>query len=356
MGSSMCDGQSVQVSDANDSEVKSGRDRSSGSSLRVLFVCSGNSRFGISPFIKSQAESLQRNGVEIEWFTVQGRGPMGYMRHLIKLGRHLRSRRYDVVHAHYGFCGWLAVLQRPKVPVVISFMGTDVYGRVDKFGKPRCLNSLYLLSTRLLIRLADQVIVKAPGMIPAGVQRKKINVIPNGVDFVRFRPMEMLECRRQIGISAEKRIVLFLGNPHDPRKNVALLESAVALLDRSDVEVIKPYPVTPDLIPIYMNAADVVVLSSYLEGSPNVVKEAMACSRPIVATAVGDVEWVISGVEGCHVVSFEPADMARKLAAALDFGKETNGRNHIRHLDDNVVAEKIVSLYRAAVDSSRAAP
>ena len=96
---------------------------------------------------------------------------------------------------------------------------------------------------------------------------------------------------------------------------------------------------------MYLNAADALVLTSLWEGSPNVIKEAMACNLPIVSTDVGDVKEVIGDTEGCYITSYEPSDVAGKIKLALDFGKRTNGREKIKHLEINTIAKRIIDVY-----------
>ena len=97
---------------------------------------------------------------------------------------------------------------------------------------------------------------------------------------------------------------------------------------------------------LLMNGAELLLLTSFSEGSPNVIKEAMACNCPIVATDVGDIADVIKNTPGCYLTSFDPADVAEKIKQALAFGKRTNGRKKIRHLDNKIIAEKIVEVYK----------
>ena len=148
---------------------------------------------------------------------------------------------------------------------------------------------------------------------------------------------------------------MFLGEKETIRKNYNLAKQAVDLLDDDNVELINPYPIAHDLIPKYFDACDLLVFTSLAEGSPNVIKEAMACNIPIVSTDVGDVKWLIDGVEGCYLSSFIPNDVANKLKSALEysgiFGR-TKGRERIIDLglDSKTVAEKIIKVYRSLLE------
>ena len=104
-----------------------------------------------------------------------------------------------------------------------------------------------------------------------------------------------------------------------------------------------------DQVPIYLNAADVMVLTSLWEGSSNALKEAMACNTPIVSTPVGDAEEVLGDTPGCYIGGFKPEDLKEKLAKALAFGKKTSGRVTIKELDDRTVSKKIISVYNSVV-------
>jgi teichuronic acid biosynthesis glycosyltransferase TuaC len=199
--------------------------------------------------------------------------------------------------------------------------------------------------SKLLQPWVDKIIVKSKNLEEKVYLKKKVQVIPNGVNFDRFKPMDQTECRERLGLPLQEKLLLFLGDPSDPRKNITLLNRAVELMDMKGKRILAPYPVDHDLVPDYLNAADVFVLTSRLEGSPNVVKEAMACNCPVVGTDVGDVREVIKDTQGCYVTSFDAADTVEKLKLALDFGKRTTGRQNVEHLGENRIAEKIVKLY-----------
>lgn len=311
--------------------------------MRILFVCSGSTPGGMAPFIKSQGESLKKKGIELDYFTTAGRGFNGYLKSIGVLKRHLKENKYDIIHAHYALSGWVAVLARPRVPVVVSFMGCDVYGDVTADGKRT--TRINIILAKLLQPFVRAIIVKSKGLAQYVYMKKKCRVIPNGVDFERFKPMDKDECRTRLKLSPAEKIVLFPADPADPRKNVRLAKEAVDTMKNPGINFLTPYPVDPADVPLYLNAADVVVLTSFLEGSPNVVKEAMACNRPVVATDVGDVEEVLADSEGCFITSLDPRDAADKLKAALDFDGPTFGRRAIAHLDETLIADRITAVY-----------
>lgn len=318
--------------------------------MKVLFVASGNSKnYEVVPFIKAQGDSLKQIGIEVSYFPVVGKGWRGYWKNASRLRNWLENHPVDIIHAHYTLSGWVAVLARPRQPVILSLMGSDAYGEYIGYRKvvPK---SRYLTILTYLIQPFLNGIISKSANIDSYVYRKGIaSIIPNGVRLEQFKIYKN-DCRQELGLLPDKKYVLFLGNRDNKRKNIELVERGVQLLNRPDVELINPYPVAHDMVAKYLNAADVLVMSSFMEGSPNVVKEAMACNCPIVATDVGDAAWVIRDTPGCYVSSFHPADMSRQLTKAFDFskdGRRTTGRERIHHLglDALSVAERLRSVY-----------
>lgn len=297
------------------------------------------------PFVKSQEESLRSNGVETDHFILRHSGLIGYAKSLPELKNKIKSGNFDIIHAHYGYSGWLAILTFSGLPVVVSLMGTDVYGPVQTGSNCfKCRLEIFL--TKLLQLFVDRIIVKSKNLYNDLYKKQKASIIPNGVNFQKFQPKDKYQARKRLNLPPNKQIILFLGHPTYIRKNFALLEEAVRLENNPKWQILNPYPTNPQNIPDFINASDVLVLTSLKEGSPNVIKEAMACNRPIVSTDVGDVKEIIENTRGCYLTSFEPSDVAKKINKAIQFGDETNGREEVSHLEINKVAQSIISIYR----------
>ena len=102
-----------------------------------------------------------------------------------------------------------------------------------------------------------------------------------------------------------------------------------------------------------MHAVDAALMTSHSEGSPQFIKEVMACGCPLVSVDVGDVKEITAGVDGCYLVSRGPKEIAEKLQLAIDFKERTQGRQRIVELGlgNQKIAEKIVAIYTNVVKS-----
>lgn len=315
--------------------------------MKVLFVSSGNSpEIGIAPFIKEQGESLIKTGIEIDFFTISGKGIKGYLKNIIPLRRKIKKKKFEIIHAHYVLSGWVALLTFTRKPLIISYMGCDTYGDFNEKGNRIFSSYLNIILAKLIQPFADSIIVKSKNLSNYIYLKNKSRIIPHGVNLNKFFPREINISKRSLKLNQKNRHILFLGNLSDPRKNFGLLKNVSKYLDTNN-EIITPYPVNQVLIPIYLNAANVVVLLSYAEGSPNIIKEAMACNCPIVSTDVGDVRWVFGNTEGCYITGYNPKAVAEAIQQALRFGKRTTGRERIKqlNLDSESVANKIIAVY-----------
>lgn len=320
--------------------------------MKVLFIASGN-HGAVSPVVGNQAEALMSEGVEIEWYLLKGKGIKGYLKNVKPLRKYLNEHKYDAIHAHYSLSAFVASLAGAK-PLVVSLMGSDVKAA-----------GWYKFIIRLFATFGGwkSIIVKSNDMYRSlGIKRAII--IPNGVNMERFKPMDKAECQKTLGwqmandksqITNDKFVhILFPANASRPEKDYALAQAAVQItndkLQTTNTHVVlHAFENTPnEETPYWYNAADVVLMTSKWEGSPNAIKEAMACSRPIVATNVGDIVERTSGVDGCFVAqSRNPHELASLIEKALAFNV-TKGRERIiaDGLDSHIINQKLIELYR----------
>lgn len=305
-------------------------------------------RPGAAAFLVRHVEALCTMGVEIDIVHFVSRAnPINHFRAWKHMRAQLRSRRYDLVHAHFGHASMIASLQS-SVPVVVTYHGSDVIGIVGSNGQYSLKGWFGSLISRLMSLIVDEVIVVA-AHLGRRLPRKHYHVIPLGVDLKRFAPMSKEQARDYLGWPCGSHIVLFAAlDVTNPVKRFSLAEDAVKVLaEEFPVELRMASGLKPDDIPLYMCAADVLLLTSVHEGSPTVVKEALACNLPVVCTDVGDVRDQLDGVEPSAICAPDPASLAAGLRQVLTSGKRSNGRDKVAPLAEPLVAGKVVEIYKS---------
>jgi teichuronic acid biosynthesis glycosyltransferase TuaC len=298
--------------------------------MKVLIVCSGN-KGRISPFITEQVEAFHNPEVVFSFFLVEGKGLLGYLKNVNRLNKVIEKTAPDLIHAHYGLSGLLANIQR-KIPVVTTFHGSDINFLLNR--------PLSVLASRL----SAYCIFVSQQLASKGFANGNFSIIPCGIDLEVFVPLDKDESRKKMKLEKGVKLILFSGSYSETVKNYPLAKSAVRYLD--DAKLIELDGYSREEVNLLMNSCDVVLMTSFSEGSPQIIKEAMACNRPVVSTDVGDVREITGDTEGCYLTSFDPADVALKLKQALVYGNPTKGRRKITHLDSRIIAARIVEVYK----------
>ncbi len=302
-------------------------------------------------FIKSQADSLSAVGVEIEVLH-PGTGPilLRYPLTIIRVFLKTLTGHFDIVHGHYGQWCLFARMQW-TTPVVASFLGDDLLGTVTTSGSYSTMSRLVVRMSHWLCRRVDAVIVKSEGMKKAA-SGGNVFVIPNGVDFALFHHIPRAQARAALGWDHDRYYVLFGNDPKIPVKNFPLAQAAIECLQNRGIsaELVVANGLPQTKLVQYINASNALILSSVAEGSPNIVKETMACNVPVVSTDVGDVSKVIGRTKGCSVCPHDPAALATALERALRHTEQTTGRADIMlHLDRSVVAKQVIAVYEQVI-------
>jgi teichuronic acid biosynthesis glycosyltransferase TuaC len=324
--------------------------------LRVLMITSGWPQPGqpqTTHFVKRQAEFLRHAGVDVEVFQFRGGGRLGsYLAAWRRVRPKIHGGAYDLVHAQFGQSGLRALPKR--LPLVVTFRGDDIQGIIsDRSGRVALRGKLLRTLCRTVARRADAVVVVSAHMKTFFRTSAPIAVLPSGIDFDLFRPTPREVARRRLDWPSEKRLVLFAGNPEKRRKRYALARAAVDVLNRTlPAELIVAWGVPHTQVPLYMSACDALVFTSMQEGSPNVVKEALACNLPVVSVAVGDVPDRLRAVPGggCELTADErPETIAAALERVLRRGKRIAGRVAVQHLAESAITAQLIDVYRTVL-------
>jgi glycosyltransferase involved in cell wall biosynthesis len=303
-----------------------------------------------------QVQSLPAVGVDATVWSIDGR-PSTYARTAIRvLALNFERRKYDLVHAHSGHSGLLACLQF-RYPLVVSYVGYDLDPAVGYQEGWR--RKLERFAFRQISTLIARSIVKSErgfDRLPRRSQARA-TVLPNGVDRTRLRPWPRRPARPRLGWGEEP-VVLFAADPARPVKQFELAVAAVeyARSGIPNVRLVVCNDALPNEIPLWLNAADVLILTSATEGSPNVVKEAMACNLPIVSVDVGDVAEIVAGTRHCCVCGRDPRQLGTALVDVLrSLSERSDGRERSSDLDLPVIARRLLTIYEDAL-AQRAGP
>ena len=360
--------------------------------MKILIVASDkNGRF--APFIEEQISALQACGVEIIRYGVTGKGITGYLRELPALRRMIRAEQPNLIHAHYGLSGLLANLQR-RVPVVTTYHGSDINVpsilRFSKIAMRLSAHNIFVSKRNVSLALGDEAMRllgdKAKGQengkadapastlytlhsTPTEAFTPKNTLLPCGVNLTEDQLLSRSEARTALGIAEDVKVILFAGAFDNEVKDAPLAKQAVVVLEdninniarkstslRATEDMAKQPLIFQELrgftraeVTRWMCAASCLLMTSKTEGSPQVVKEAMACGCPIVSVDVGDVAERLTGLEGCFVVpAREPKDIAEALLKAIQFEGKTNGRERIIaiELSNEQVAKQLLRIYK----------
>ena len=303
--------------------------------MKVLVVCSGtHEAFSLEnhqAFIYDQMNAMMNKGIEYSTFFVKENSYRGYLKHYFLFKKELKKNSYDLIHAYYGLSGLLAVLQR-ECPVVVTFLGSDIH------------NWKIRILSKIAIALSTHSIFVSEKLAKKSKVKRKYSILPFGVNLNLFYELDKFKCKKKQNFDINKKYALFASSFNNPVKNFKLAKAAID--NFTDIELISLMKnLKREEINVLMNACDFLILTSFSEGSPQVIKEAMACNTPIISTDVGDVKELIINVKGCYIISYDIDDIIDKIKKVISFGQKTDGRKYIEKLDNEIISKKLLDLY-----------
>ncbi|MDP4281804.1 MAG: glycosyltransferase [Bacteroidota bacterium] len=302
-------------------------------------------------FAKRQIELLSTLGVENRTFIFPST-ELTFRKLInngIRLRKEVRSFHPDIVHVHYGLIYAFAAAFFQGHRLIITFQGSDINNIASRSRFRNIFN--HFLSNMAVLRAGTVICVSRNVSGNLWWGHKKTVIIPPGIDMDLFKPMDRQICREKLNWPASEKVILF--NANNPAvKRIDIAEKTILLLKEqipgARLEILRGIITDDNQIPVIINASDCLLICSDSEGSPTMVKEAMACNIPVVGVDVGDVKERLRNVNGSSVVGKDPAVLANAIAGVLREGKSSEGRKKLLSdgLSDTMVAQKILRLYR----------
>jgi glycosyltransferase involved in cell wall biosynthesis len=314
-----------------------------------LAVIPGDGQGNSFIFARRQVRVLRQMGIQIPEFYLGLRTSLlNLLQARRKIQEEIAEFKPDVIHAHYGTVTALVCSMVQRVPLVITFRGSDLNPH-PSVSRLRGWVGMFLSQVSVL--RAKQVICVSKSLRDRlWWGHKKAVVIPSGVNLDLFRPMDQEAARRTVGWGLEEKIVLFCGGTEPEAKGLDLARAAIRLAEQWSGPIRffnLDGNIDPEVVPVHLNAADCLVFTSLREGSPNIIKEALACNLPIVSVAVGDVPERLRGVSSSQLVGRSALEIAAALRNVLREKRRSNGRDKILDCSEANVADKLRKLYES---------
>lgn len=302
--------------------------------MKVLIIARKKESFpgNLAPFVLEQGKALEAQGIEVFYFPFDS-----HYWDVRAVNKKIKEIRPDIIHAHYGLCGIPALLQN-SIPVVVTFHNGET------------LNWYVNLLTSFFSLKAKHVIYVAEHIYKTCFFKRKTHysIIPCGINLSDCLITEHNKAREDLGFQNSIKYILFGGAFDNLRKNYPLLKEAIELLNyKENIVCIEMKGLSRADVTKLLCACDVFALPTKSEGSPQALKEAMACNCPIVASDVADIKHLLGNIQGHYICSLNPEDVARQLEKALNFNNKTNGRERIIKLglSNDIISNKLIAIY-----------
>jgi teichuronic acid biosynthesis glycosyltransferase TuaC len=311
------------------------------------------------PAVRLQIDGLQRLGIDVVPVILDraGLGRWAYCRTRRLLREQLDAVKPDIVHVQFGGVqAALAALIAPE-RCVVTYHGTDLHGGT------RTTSVFAAVSQRVGVwcsafavsRTAYSIVVSESLLSYLSSSSERVCVITTGVDYEHFKSIDRIACATELGLDPKTKWVLFCDQNHDPVKRRDLAESACSRLRDLGcrASLLTLHNVNHDRVPLYLNVAEALLVTSDKEGSPNIVKEALACNTPVISVDVGDVAARIGGLDGCEICPRDPEALARALSHVLARSIRPNIREIVRpQIDNTIVCQQIRRVYEVVYEQN----
>tara|TARA_B100001564_G_scaffold359760_1_gene382822 strand:+ start:769 stop:1755 length:987 start_codon:yes stop_codon:yes gene_type:complete len=328
--------------------------------LKILIITSewpSEQRPNAVPFLVREVDQIKKMGIQMEVFSFRGNKRFkNYFESRKRLKKIIQNKKFDIIHVHWGYNA--IILLPTNIPIVITYRGDDLNGISYMGGATNILKSfLVIIISKFVSFFASSIILVSQNFKVKLNENTPTFLIPSGIDLDLFKPLDKKMCRSLLKLDKNKKIILFAGNKTDLVKNYSLADKIVKIIKKSLINVVMisiPFNTDKELIPYYMNSADCLLFTSFQEGSPNVIKEALACNIPIVSADVGDVKDRLENIKGCIVCnSYNADEFASSVKEILDKEYKIDGRSNVLSLDLKNTAKDIIKVYKNIIDNDK---
>ncbi len=284
-------------------------------------------------FVRDQAQALRSlPELEVELYEFPPGAPA-----LLQAARALRKRykgeHLDVVHAHFGLTAWPALALKTKVHA-LTMHGTDIHHPRTRQATRAVLPLMNLVAAASAPLVAD---------IPGARARKRAMVLPCGVDMERFRPIPRAQARAELGLHPGTPQLLF---PADPARASKRFDRAQALAGTTSLLTLGG--IAPEQVPLWINAANAVIVPSEREGFGLAVLEALACDVPVLATPAGVHPEALQDLAGTLCAPFDLAAWQAALEPHLHAADpRVAGRLHAEPFSAERMARRVAAAWGA---------
>lgn len=298
-------------------------------------------------FVFEQVEALRRRGIIVDVLSFRGFGrPVRYVRVLAQLNERMTGGSYDLLHAHFGQAGFVAVHQT-LAPTVVTFHGSDVFG-LPGSGLRKRTRSCVLTTMSQIAASRCNAAIAVSAAVKNRIHRPDVFVVPMGIDLEAFSPGSKQEARRILAWDQDSEVILFVGNPTNPIKRYELARSVVELVKAThpSAELKVCWGVPRQKVPHYYRGSDLLIVTSDHEGGPIVMYEALATNTPIVTVDVGSASGRLAGLDGAVVVQgHSEENLADAVVECLGRSAPFEGRESVDDLHHDRVAAQLERIY-----------
>jgi teichuronic acid biosynthesis glycosyltransferase TuaC len=300
-------------------------------------------RPALGSFVHDQVRALQRlDDLELDVFAFEPGGYSAYTRASRELGRRFRGERFDIVHAHFGLSAWPARAV-PARGRAVTLHGTDL-----EHPRSRAITLAGLRSSDIVGVTSQTLAARVPRW---AASPKHVQILPCGVDLGRFIRIDRRDARERLGLDPDGRYVLFSADPSRPEKR---FDRAQQLLDGLDdaPTLLTLGHVDPTEVPVWVNAANAVLVTSERESFGLAALEALACDVPVLSTPVGVAPEALAGVEGALCAPFDETVWRAALQThlAAEDPRLADGRTHAAPYSSDACAQKVLEAWTELLD------